>query len=285
MLTQLDSDIRAAEVKWRNEKDSYEEEQTKLKEIEAQIACCKIHAPSAGQVVYANVQSSRSGSEFVVEPGAMVRERQVLLRLPDPTNMQIRATISESRINLVHEGMAVDIRIDAFGDRSLRGEVTKVNKYAEPGNWWSSTAKQYATFIKVFEPPPELRVGLTAEVQIQVERRDQAIQIPVQAVYEKEGRTFCLVQKEAAWETREVVISSTNDKMVALDEERSEQMHAGELVVINPRRHLDKFDSKRLKAADLNGNRSLDITELDAAASRMGAARAPAKTTTPGGGA
>ena len=134
MVTQLDSDIQAAEVKWRNEKDSYQEEVTKLKEIEDQIAKCRVVAPQEGQVVYANVQSSRSGSEFVVEAGSAVRENQVVIILPDPRNMQIKAKINESKINLIKEGLPVTIRIDAFGEEFLQGDVTKVNNYAEPGN-------------------------------------------------------------------------------------------------------------------------------------------------------
>ena len=249
MLTQLDSDIQAAKVKYQNDADSYQEELNKLRDIEDQIAKCRVVAPQEGQVVYANVQSSRSGSEFVVEAGAMVRERQPVIRLPDTKEMQVKAKISESRINLVREGLPVTIRIDALGDEALRGEVTKVNKYAEPSNFWSSTSKQYATWIKIFNPPAHLRVGLSAEVRIHVERREQALQMPVQAVCERGGKTFCLVKNGDRWETREILISSTNDKMVALDEKGSEGLKPGDLVVMNPRRHLDKFDASRLPPA------------------------------------
>lgn len=244
-LTQMDSDIQSARVRSENEKDNYQEELTKLKEIEDQIAKCRVIAPQEGQVVYANVQSSRSGSEFVVEAGATVRENQVVLILPDPRNMQVKAKINESRINLVRVGMPVSIRIDAFGEASLAGEVTKVNNYAEAGNWWSSSAKQYATYIKVLDPPPELRVGLTAEVRILIESRDDALQVPVQAVFEHGGKTFCLVQSPRGWDTREIAISSTNSKTVALDEQRSEVVRAGEQIVINPRQHIAKFDASR----------------------------------------
>lgn len=246
MLTQLESDIQSAEVRWKNEQSSHQEELKKLKDIEDQIAKCKVIAPQDGQVVYANIQSSRSGSEFVVEAGAMVRENQVILRLPDPTSMQVKAKVSESRVNLIRDGMSVSVRIDAFGDDVLEGTVTRVNKYAEPSNWFSSTIKEYATFIQIQEPPPTLRVGLTAEVRIHVESRPEALQIPVQAIYERHGKTFCLIQNGPQWDTREVVISSTNDKTAAIDEEKSEPMRDGELVVMNPRKHLSLFDASKL---------------------------------------
>jgi multidrug resistance efflux pump len=245
MLTQLESDIQSAEVKWRNEQDSHQEELNNLKEIQEQIVKCKVTAPQAGQVVYANVQSSRSGSEFVVEAGVAVRERQVIIRLPDPSAMQVKAKISESRINLIREGMPVAIRIDAFGDGTLQGEVKKVNKYAEAGNWWMSSGKEYATLISILNPGRELRVGLTAEVQIHVEHRDDALLMPVQVVYERVGKTFCLVQNGEKWDTRELVISSTNDKMVAVDEEKSDLFKVGDQLVLNPRQHVDKFDHSR----------------------------------------
>ena len=245
MLTQLESDIRAADVTYKNAQDSYQEELNNLRDIEDQITKCKVVAPQAGQVVYANVQSSRSGSEFVVEAGVSVRERQVIIRLPDPSKMQVRAKISESRINLVRVGMPVTIRIDAFGEKSVQGEVTKVNRYAEPGNWWSSSNKEYVTLIAITDPPPETRVGLTAEVLIHVDRRENALQLPVQAVYERGGKTFCLVENGDQWETREIVIAATNDKMVAIDEQASEPFQLSDRVVLNPRKHLDKFDASR----------------------------------------
>ncbi len=246
MLTQLESDIQSAQVKWKNEQSSHEEELKKLRDIEDQITKCKVVAPQDGQVVYANIQSSRSGSEFVVEAGAMVRENQVILRLPDPTSMQVKAKVSESRINLIRDGMSVSIGIDAFGEEVLEGTVTRVNKYAEPSNWFSSSIKEYATFIQISDPPPSLRVGLTAEVRIHVESRPQALQVPVQAIYERNGKTFCLVQNGTQWDTREVFISSTNEKTAAIDEEKSEPLHENEQIVMNPRKHLALFDANKL---------------------------------------
>jgi multidrug efflux pump subunit AcrA (membrane-fusion protein) len=246
MVTQLDSDIKAAEVKWRNEQNSHLEELNKLRDIEDQISKCRVVAPQDGQVVYANIQSSRSNSEFVVEPGAMVRERQAVIRLPDSTKMQVKAKIAESRINLVREGMPVSVRIDALGDTFLLGQVIRVNKYAEPTNFWNSTAKEYATIIQILDPPPLLRVGLTAEVKIQIEDREDALLVPVQAIYERYGKTFCLVKSGEDWDTREVFVSSTNDKLAAIDEDKSEVLNVGEEIVLNPRKHLDLLDPAKL---------------------------------------
>ena len=44
----------------------------------------------------------------------------------------------------------------------------------------------------------------------------------VQAILEHQGQTFCLVKHDDSYETRRVQISSSNDKVVAIDEASTE---------------------------------------------------------------
>ena len=242
MLTQLKSDIETAKIKWENEQASYDEELKTLAEFEEQIKACTVTAPQDGQVVYANVMSRRGGGEFVVEPGATVRERQTIIRLPNPTKMQVSANVSESQINLVRENMPCSIRIDAIGDETFEGVVTKVNKYAEPGSWWSSSTKEYKTTIQIIDPPARIRPGLTAEVRIQIENESDALQLPVQAIVEHRGRTFCLSKSGNQYQTHPITISSTNDKVVAIDDQAADLPAVGSNIVLHPRSHMELFD-------------------------------------------
>ncbi len=250
----FDSDFEASSAQLEADQSSLDEEEAKLRDIEDQIAKCRVTAPTEGQVVYANINSRRGGSEFVVEAGAFVRERQAIIHLPNPRKMQVKATINESRITLVEVGMPVEISIGAFAEgRILKGNVDKVNKYAEPSSWFSSQVKEYACFIEIAEPPSDIRTGMTAEVRIYVDRQSEALQIPVQAVYEHKGHTFCLVHNGDAWETREIVIGATNDKTVTI----ASGVAANEDVVINPRQHMDKLvlpqGLKEIKPAEKDG--------------------------------
>ena len=156
--------------------------------------------------------------------------------------MQVSTDVNESQINLVREGMDVSIRIDALGEQVFRGVVTKVNKYAEAGSWWSSSAKSYKTNIRIVDPPPQIRSGLTAEVRIHVEMNQNALKLPVQAVMEHKKRTFCLVKQDNVYQTRPVIIASTNDKFIAIDESAENAPKEDEQVVLNPRNYPDLFD-------------------------------------------
>jgi len=243
MLIGFVADIETARARVESETQSHDEEVDKLAEIEEQIDKCTIFAPEDGIVVHGNKYSSRGGNaEFVVEAGANVRERQTIVKLPDPTKMQVQAKINEARVPLVVIGMPVAITIGALQNQTLKGRVIKVNKYAEPSSWFSSSVKEYATFIEIIDPPEEVRTGMTSEVRIFVEQIESVVQIPVQALYEFKGHMFVLVQKSegetATYDSREIKIGSSNDKMVTIEDGLAE----GEHVVLNPRAHVDKFD-------------------------------------------
>lgn len=238
-LKTFNSDIATAEAKVESENKSHRLELEKMAEVIWQMDKCVISAPEDGQVVYANINNRFGGSaEFVVEAGAMVRERQAILRLPDPTQMQIKATINESRISLVGAAMPVAIEFDAIRGQTIRGEVTKVNQYAEAGSWRSGNIKEYAAYIDIFDPPPEVRSGMNSEVRIYVEQEEDALQVPVQALYETKGHFFCLLKSGDSWETREVQVGSSNDTFMTIESNLEE----GDVVAMNPRSYPDKLD-------------------------------------------
>ena len=239
MLKQFDSDIATSQARWDSEKESHKLEMEKLEEIKEQIAKCTIIAPEAGQVVYANTFSGYgSSSEFVVEQGAMVRENQVLIRLPDPNKMQVKANINEARISMVSAGMSVSIEFDAIRGKKFKGRVTRVNQYAEPTSWRSGNIREYAAFIEILDPPAEVRSGMSAEVRILAEQKSDALQVPVQALYETKGRFFCLLKNGERWETREVQVGSSNDSFMTIESGLDE----GEPVVLNPRAYADRLE-------------------------------------------
>ena len=237
MKVQYTSDIEAARAKLGSDKIVLAEEQDKLKEIEQQIAKCVILSPADGVVVHNNTYSGRGGAEFVVEEGAAVRERQTIIKLPDPTKMQVKAKINESRIMFIRDGMPAMVKVGA-AEREMVAKVTKVNKYAEPGSWMSSSVKEYAAFVEIKDPPESIRTGMTAEVRIFVEQLSDAMQIPVHAIYELKGHHFCLKKSPEGWKTVELKIGATNDKMLTI----LEGLEEGDEIALNPRNHLNLMD-------------------------------------------
>jgi multidrug resistance efflux pump len=237
-LRLLDANIASAEANVQAQKQSLRLEQERLEFIQEQIAKCTIKAPAPGQVVYANESDYRGNAQFIVTPGATVRERQTIIWLPNPRDMQVRATVNEARITMVRPGLPVSIRVTAMADELIEGEVTRVNQYAEPSMFSSGNIKKYATFIKIKNPPPGLRVGMNAEARIHLERQPTALQIPVQALAESKGRYFSLVKEGDDYETREIKLSSANDEVATI----ASGLMEGDEVVLNPRNAAGLLD-------------------------------------------
>lgn len=267
MLVQFDSTIETARAKLSSDNSTLEEERGKMKEIEAQIKACDVRAPADGQIVHANRYSSRGGSaEFVVEPGAILREQQTIVLLPDPSKMQVKAKVNESRVSLLREGMPVKIQVGSVAD-DLVGTIVRVNKYAEPGGFFSSSVKEYATYIRIDNPPPTIRTGMTAECRIFVKQIPRALQIPVNAVYETKGHYFVLKEKGSGWDTVEVKVGATNEMFVTIDNGLGET----DKVVLNPRGHLDKMKIPEIEDVP-------DREKLAAAAAAAAATDGPSRS-------
>jgi multidrug resistance efflux pump len=170
MLRQLEAKIEATVAQLNAQQTNHRFATEKLQRIEEQIRACAVRAPAAGIVSYARVGGSRARGEIVIEEGALVRERQPILRIDDLSRLQLRTTVHESRISLIKEGMPAKIRFDAFPDREVSGTVLKVARLPEPASWLVPDLKQYETIIRIDDPPEGLRVGMTAEVKILLDR-------------------------------------------------------------------------------------------------------------------
>lgn len=240
MEIELQAEIDAKSVELANEEESYQLELALLEEIKDQISKCTIVVPEDvdGQVVYAN-KYNRRGAEWVLEEGAAVLERQVLIRLPNPDQMQVRATINESQIASVKPEQTAKIKVDALNDSPpLVGEVIKVNQYAEPDGWGGGGVRKYAVLIEINSPPPSIRPGMNASVNILVERQEDAVQIPIQCLFEYKKNFYCLVAKGESFETRKVQVGSTNEKSAWIQDGIQED----DMVVMAPRNHRHIMD-------------------------------------------
>jgi multidrug resistance efflux pump len=244
MAIQLDSDIKTAEAKLKAAEATHQLDLERLKLVEGQIEKCIIKAPEAGQVVYANVTGYRGTKEVLIAPGEMARERQVLIRLPDPKRMQVVAKIAEGKIALVQPEMPATIHLDAFPDLELEGAVDKVDEFPVPTSYFSSSVKEYQTLVRINGSPPGLRPGLTAEVKIRVEQLPDVLQMPVQSVFEHGGKYYCVIPAGRRFKVQEVQIRSTNDKVVVV----RGGLQEGQQVVLNAAAYRDKLELPELPA-------------------------------------
>jgi HlyD family secretion protein len=245
MVKQMDSDIVITEAKWGSAKKSYDLELTKLKEIEDLISKCTIYAPKDGLVIYANDLGRHGDEDWIVEEGAVVRERQVIIRLPDSTAMRVELKVNEALVQYVKQGLPATIRPIGMDGLELHGQVTSVSRYAEPGNWRKADVKEYKAFVSIDEEVGGLRSGMTASVTVKCDYVSDALQVPVQAMHPHGDDFYCFVREGGDWQARKVKCGPTNSEFFVIEEGLSE----GEQVAMNPRRYLAAVELPELPPA------------------------------------
>lgn len=241
-VNDLNASIQTSEAKLQSVENSYELECTREKEINEQIKKCIIYSPSAGEVTYANRTKSGSEDGVLIEEGKSVRERQTIIRLPDASLMRVIAKVNENRIEQIKKGMSCSITIDAIRGVEIKGEVESVSEYPLPSvSRYTAHIKEYATEILIHNPPVGIRSGMTAKVSILSEKHENVLQVPLTAIFRKNGKAYCLVSNRdgIGYSLRTLQLGSNNlSKVIVL-----KGLAAGEKVLVNPDSFSEKYTS------------------------------------------
>ncbi len=246
-IKELRSEVEKARSDELAKEQTYQLEKTKEAKLVKQITNCKLFAPGDGIVVYANDASRNFGSTAPqIEEGATVRERQKIFSLPDITRMQVNAKIHESQINKITSGMKAKIRVDSFADTELDGTVLDVAPLPDPTSFFSSDVKVYTTHVKIDNPLSGLRPGMNAEVTILVDRKENVLSVPVQAILEYGGKDHIAVRTPNGFERREVELGVTNEKYVEITKGAT----AGMIVAMNPITLISESEKRELFGVD-----------------------------------
>lgn len=194
-------DLRKAELSLQEAKDRIESQRTvdaanlRTAEIEVQQAEVEVqrarealeaqtlHAPIAGMVVYRTIW--KSGSSGKVAVGDTPWPGQEILEIPDLSAMMVRTKVDEVDIHRVQTTQPAVITIDALDGLQLRGSVTRVATLAKQER--GEISKTFDVEVLLEENDPRLRPGMTVLCRIEVERHADALSVPLEAVFEREG--------------------------------------------------------------------------------------------------
>ncbi|GHT40457.1 hemolysin D [Planctomycetales bacterium] len=250
-VTDYTAKIASCQSKVESDKQSLKLDEERCDHLEKQVEKCRITAPQDGQVVY--YMPPRGSDDDLIKEGKKVYERQILLRLPDVTQMQVKGLVNEATVRLVKEGQKATIRLEAFPNVVFDGVVKTVNDYPEPTPWMGgSMSKEYTTTISLLNVPPGIKTGLTAEARIVVNTVYDALVLPVQAVLGHGGKMYVITFQDGKWDKCEIKVGASNDtETMILD-----GLKEGDQVVLGAWSHRDKVDLPKIEEKDKKKDRS-----------------------------
>lgn len=233
----LQSALEAAKARLAAEDASLKLERDRLNRDQEQLANCVIRAKSEGMVIFPSAAEWKETPD--IEEGAVVREQQTLLMIPDLSRMQVKVGVHESKVGRLQVGMRA--RVD-LQDSSLIGEVKEIAEVTRPAGWWTGNMVKYDTIIRL-ESLPGLKPGMSAVVDIVLAEYRDVLKIPVAAIIQSPSGYLCWVQTPQGIKKRVLEVGDTNDEFLIVNAGLAE----GEDVVLNPSAFLEEAQIEAMK--------------------------------------
>ena len=219
---------------------------------------CVIKAERSGLVIYPSAAAWKETPD--ITEGATVRKDQVLLLMPDLSKMQVKVGIHESMVARIKPGMAARITVP---DKTLNGKVSYVASVTRPAGWWTGNVVKYDTIVEL-PSVGGLKPGMSAEVEVIMDRHEDVLTIPVAAVVETEEGDFCWVKTAEGTQRRPLGLGDTNDSFIVVETGLKE----GDQVVLNPLAFIEEAQTDALKPFDETKQAESDLDESGTEASQ-----------------
>ena len=157
---------------------TYQAAQAQLEAARAQLRA------SSNQTGYAELRADHNGviTAVLAEPGQVVAAGQTVVRLAHSGEIEVASNVPEDQIGRVRAGMAVQVSLWASSDLQIPGTIRELASSADPAT------RTYPLRVSVPQPPPEMKLGMTASVRIPLSGVPKLIHVPLGAMVEQQGR-------------------------------------------------------------------------------------------------
>lgn len=211
----------------------------RINEAQERIKESKVYAPVDGFFVRTRRWNFRSNTMSEPRPGEEVREGQELGSLPDMSTLVVRTQLPEAALLRIQEGGPAEIEFDAFAGRKVVGTIETIGKVAiersasaggslMQGQSFSGQ-KVFEVTVRIGEQIAGLKPGITANVRFVMDRKEDVLAIPIEAVNRDGERVFVRVQDEGSGRLgeRDIVVGERNGELAVV----TSGLRSGERVV------------------------------------------------------
>ncbi len=204
-LDQLRADVEKAEVEVRRASDKVNLARRDLEQM-------TISAPIPGLVVY--LEYWKGSSMGKVQEGDSPWPGMGLINLPDLSEMLVKTTVSEVDASKVDTGQEVRVVLDAFPDKQYTGKVIRKSTLARKKDH-NSQINVFDLDIEILDHDENFKPGMSASAKIIIDEIPDIVYVPLEAVFEKDGRTMVYLGNK---DRREVTVGRKNDMAVEIVE-------------------------------------------------------------------
>ena len=149
-----------------------------IKEIETENNVSKIVSGASGTIIQKPVEEG----EMVVSNAGSYSAGTVIIKLADLERMLVTTQINEVDISKVEKEQKVKIQVDAYPYEKYSGTIKKIAAMAITHN----NVKAFPIEIEIDKVDEKLKPGMTANVTIIGEKREDIVVVPIRCIFSDE---------------------------------------------------------------------------------------------------
>ena len=181
------ADLDDYRARYLSSKATFEAAQERIQQRDIEGGELLIRAPFSGLI-----------TERYAEPGSFVTPTTAASSSAGATSssivelsqgLEVTAKVPESDIGRIKLGQVANVRVDAFPDQSFAAEVRDIAPRAEKTN----NVISFEVELTLLNPPPILRIGMTADVNFQTGRTAASTLVPTVAIVTEDGKPGLLL--------------------------------------------------------------------------------------------
>ncbi len=175
-----------------------------IEEIDTEGNVSRIVSTASGTVIQKMVEEG----EMVISSTSSFSDGTVIVKLADLNQMIVDCYINEVDIAKVFQGQEARIQVDAFPYENFTGDVSKIGAMAVTRN----NVKVFPVEIRIREKDTPLLPGMTANVTIYGETREDILVIPIRTIFSDiEGQDIVYKVENDTISTSALVKTGIND--------------------------------------------------------------------------
>jgi HlyD family secretion protein len=179
-----DAQVRAARAAIARAERAQEAAERRISQARAQADRARdllqktaIESPISGVVSSLQV---RQGEMVVI--GIQNQPGTVLMTVSDLSELNAEVKVAEADVLRVEVGQPATVTLEALPDREFEGRVTEVGASALPQLTAGAAAREFRVEIRLVDPDPGIRPGLTCDAEILVGEERDVVVVPLQSV-------------------------------------------------------------------------------------------------------
>lgn len=189
--------------------------QVAVDQAQNNIDKAKLVAPFDGVVAAVNYNVGDTvggGGGATSSSGISVSASGAGVVLADLTQLQVKVTLAEVDVAKIKLGQSAQMTLDAVPGASFTAKVSAIG----PVPTITQGVVNYPVYLSVTNPDPTVRPGMTANLNIEVDRRDNVLLIPTRAVRTQGNQKIVTVLYKGQTITPQVTTGLSNDTQIEI---------------------------------------------------------------------